>query len=106
MGKVRTTLTIDESGKLAGAAFIPKRLQRYQALRVGPYKYIRLLKTKEQELYNLKRDPDEKRNLARDRRYRRVLAFFRRKLKRLASCRGAACRKSLGKVPTPGKRKG
>ena len=92
-------LTIDESGKLAGAAFIPKRLQRYQAIRVGPYKYIRLLKTKEQELYNLKNDPDEKRNLARNRRYRRVLTFFKRKLKRLARCKAAGCRKPLGKVP-------
>ena len=97
-------LTIDESGNLAGASFIPKRLQRYQAIRIGRWKYIRLLKTKEQELYNLKKDPDELENLAREKRYRPVVAFFRKKLKRLARCKGASCRKPLGRIPKPGSR--
>jgi arylsulfatase A-like enzyme len=94
-------LTIDESGKLAGAAFIPKRLQRYQAIRFGAYKYIRLLKSKEQELYNLKKDPDELENLAKDKRYRGVAAFFRGKLKKLARCKGKSCRKPIGAPPKP-----
>jgi len=98
-------LTIDDSGKLAGAAFIPKKLQRYQAIRVGSYKYVRLLRTKEQELYELKKDPDELENLARDRRYRGVLAFFRAKLRKLAKCEGASCRKPLGKIPKPARKR-
>jgi arylsulfatase A-like enzyme len=97
-------LTIDENGKLAGAAFIPKRLQRYQAIRVGRYKYIRLLKSKEKELYDLKRDPDELENLAGDPRYKAVTAFFNRKLRKLAKCKGKSCRKPLGKIPAPARK--
>jgi arylsulfatase A-like enzyme len=94
-------LTIDDSGNLAGAAFIPKRLQRYQALRIGRWKYIRLLRTKEQELYDLKGDPDELRNLAGDPRFDPLLSFFRRRLKRLAACEGASCRRPIGRIPRP-----
>jgi arylsulfatase A-like enzyme len=96
-------LTIDDSGNLANSAFIPKKLQQYQAIRVGSYKYIRLLKTKEQELYDLKKDPDELRNLARNRRYRNVLTFFRGKLRKLARCKGKSCRRPLGRIPKPDK---
>ncbi len=92
-------LTIDDSGKLAGASFIPKKLQKYQAIRVGRWKYIRLLRTHEQELYNIKADPAELHNLAHDKRYGAVLAFFRHRLKRLAKCEGASCRKPLGRIP-------
>jgi N-acetylglucosamine-6-sulfatase len=102
-------LTIDDGGKIASAAFIPKRLQKYQAIRVGHWKYVRLLKTHEQELYDLKHDPDELHNLDHARRYNRVLTFFRRHLKRLAKCEGGSCRKPLGRIPKPrqkGQRKG
>ena len=92
-------LTIDDSGKLANAAFIPKRLQKYQAIRVGRWKYIRLLKTGEQELYDVKRDPGEVRSLARKRRYRPLVAFFHKKLRRLRDCEGSSCRKPLGPLP-------
>jgi arylsulfatase A-like enzyme len=98
-------LTLDDDGKLASAAFIPKKLQKYQAVRVGRWKYIRLLKTKEQELYDIKADPNELENLAREARYRPVVKFLRGKLKKLAKCDGAACRKPLGKIPKVGKRK-
>jgi N-acetylglucosamine-6-sulfatase len=94
-------LTIDDSGKLANAAFIPKRLQKYQSIRVARWKYVRLLKTGEQELYDLKRDRGEVRNLARKRRYRPLVNFFRKKLRRLRDCEGASCRKPLGPIPKP-----
>jgi N-acetylglucosamine-6-sulfatase len=98
-------LTIDEGGRLAHAAFIPRRLQRYQGIRAGGWKYVRLLGTGEEELYHLRRDRFELRNLAGRARFRPVLRFLRRKLARLRGCAGAGCLRPVRGIPKPRRRK-
>ncbi len=72
----------------------------YTGIRVGPYKYIQYA-TGERELYDLDRDPYELRSLAADPRYRNVAAWLSVRLRALARCSGAACRRPVGPIPRP-----
>jgi len=57
------------------------------------------------ELYDLKRDPDEVDSVAGNPRYRSVFAFLKRNLKKLVKCKGASCRRTIGKLPKVGGKK-
>ncbi len=72
----------------------------YEAIRIGPYKYIRY-GNGEIELYDLIRDPYELRSLARNPRFQKVAAWLEGHLKRLIKCSGPSCRRPIGPVPKP-----
>jgi arylsulfatase A-like enzyme len=73
----------------------------WKAIVYGRYKLVNF-KGQGYELYDLKRDPDEIESVAGMPRYRAVFAFLRKNLRKLAKCRGASCRRSLGKLPKAG----
>ena len=72
----------------------------YIGLRTKRYKYVRY-RTGEEELYDLKRDPNELRSRARSRSYRRTKRALKRAAQRYSACAGASCRAPLGAVPPP-----
>jgi arylsulfatase A-like enzyme len=72
----------------------------YTGIRVGPYKFIEYA-TGERELYNLNRDPYELQSLAANPGYRTVVAWLTTRLRKLASCSGAQCRRPVGPIPRP-----
>lgn len=72
----------------------------YVGLRTQRWKYVKY-RTGEQELYDLRRDPDEMRSRHRSRPYKRTLAFLRLATQRYKGCAGASCRAPLGRVPGP-----
>ena len=72
----------------------------YTGIRVGPYKFIQYA-TGERELYNLNRDPYELQSLAANPRYRNVVAWLAARLRALAACSGAPCRRPVGPIPRP-----
>jgi arylsulfatase A-like enzyme len=86
-------------GPLAVAAKDPTP-PNWRAIVYGRWKLIRF-NGQGYELYDLKRDPDEINSVAKIRRYRPVLRFLRKSLRRLERCKGAECRRSIGKVPEP-----
>jgi arylsulfatase A-like enzyme len=73
----------------------------WKAIVYGRYKLAQF-KGQGYELYDLKRDPDEINSVAKRPRYRAVFGFLRKNLKRLAKCRGASCRRTIGKLPKAG----
>ena len=87
----------------AGRSFGPPSSRvphAYTGIRVGPYKFIHYA-TGERELYNLNRDPYELQSLAANPRYRNVVAWLAARLRLLADCSGASCRRPLGSIPRP-----
>ncbi len=67
-----------------------RTISRYRGLRNDRYVYIRHERTRERELYDLRRDRYQLRNLAKVKRFRRVRILMDRRLRKLSGCRGAA----------------
>jgi N-acetylglucosamine-6-sulfatase len=69
-----------------------KRVMTYKAIRTSRWLYIRW-RDGSRELYDLRRDPDELRSLHAGRRHRRVRHVLAARLRALAKCAGATCRR-------------
>lgn len=74
------------------------RAPTYKGIRAGDYKYVEYADGS-RELYDLARDPQELRNRVTDRRYASLATTLSRRLDTLRRCRGAACSRSIGKLP-------
>ena len=72
----------------------------YRAIRTSRYLFVRY-STGDTELYDMKLDPQQLRSRHRSPRYRRVRRRLSRLLGKLASCRGAACARSVGRIGGP-----
>ncbi len=68
----------------------PSRLRFTQGVRVPRYLYVEHA-TREKELYDLRRDPDELENVVTSARYERVVAELARVLERMRTCSGSSC---------------
>jgi N-acetylglucosamine-6-sulfatase len=75
-----------------------RRVLTYRAVRLPRWLYVRY-RGGSRELYDLKRDPEQLSSLHADPRYRRTRRVLGRELRRLASCRGATCRRAAPRVP-------
>ena len=69
-----------------------KRVMTYKAIRTSRWLYIRW-RDGSRELYDLRRDPDELQSLHAGRRHRRVRHVLATRLRALARCAGATCRR-------------
>jgi N-acetylglucosamine-6-sulfatase len=84
----------------AGPFEPPRRIMTYKGVRTARFKWVEY-RNGARELYDLWRDPQELRSRHRDPRYRRTRTALHRALARLKHCRGAGCRRGLGRVPAP-----
>ena len=84
----------------AGEAGSVRRVMTYRALRTPRWLYVEY-RAGARELYDLKSDPYELSSLAADPAYARLRNRLHRVLHRLASCRGAACARPVGRLPGP-----
>jgi N-acetylglucosamine-6-sulfatase len=89
---------LDQEGRLGRGEVL--RMPRYGGVSTARYRYIRY-RNGEEELYDLRRDPDELDNRIADRRYRAARRVLRRQLGRLGSCVGSECRARIGAIPPP-----
>jgi arylsulfatase A-like enzyme len=69
-----------------------KRVMTYQAIRTSRWLYVRW-HDGSRELYDLRNDPDELRSLHAGRAHRHVRHVLARRLRALATCAGASCRR-------------
>jgi N-acetylglucosamine-6-sulfatase len=76
----------------AGGSRALRRVLTYRAVRTRRWLYVRY-RGGERELYDLRRDPDQLQSLHADPRPRRVRRKLGHLLRRLARCKGAACRR-------------
>ena len=72
----------------------------YRAIRTSRYLYVQY-STRDEELYDLRRDPDELRSRHDDRRYAATRLALQRALRGLRRCRGSSCRRELAPIPAP-----
>lgn len=77
-----------------------RRVLTYKAVRTYRYQYIRY-RNGDRELYDLELDPDQLHSRHNDPRYRRTRFALFRELRRLARCRGRACRVWGRAIPPP-----
>jgi N-acetylglucosamine-6-sulfatase len=76
-------------------------IRDYQAIRFGPYKYVRYAGGVK-ELYDLPDDPYELHSRQKDPRYRLVRRFLAKRLRWLRLCSGKSCRRGLrARIPQP-----
>jgi N-acetylglucosamine-6-sulfatase len=75
-----------------------RRVLTYRAVRTPGWLYVRY-HGGERELYDLRRDPHQLESVHADPRYRRARLVLGRELRRLAHCRGEACRRAAPRVP-------
>ena len=76
----------------------------WKAIVYGRYKLVNF-KGQGYELYDLRRDADEIDSVARNKRYGAVFSFLKKNLRKLAKCKGASCRRTIGKLPKTGGKK-
>jgi N-acetylglucosamine-6-sulfatase len=79
-------------------------LPGYTAIRTPRFLYVEYFTSRDRELYDLAKDPDELRSLHRDPRYARTRTALGRELARLRRCAGAACRAARPAPPGPAAR--
>ena len=77
-----------------------RRVMTYRAVRTPRWLYVEY-RAGGRELYDLARDPYELRSLDGERGYAAVRRGLHGVLRRLSRCRGAACRRPLGRLPEP-----
>ena len=73
----------------------------FRGVRTQRYAYARY-SSGEEELYDLRRDPDQLENVARDPRHRALVATLRERALALSRCRGRGCRTLPGARPGAG----
>lgn len=76
-------------------------LPGYTAIRTARFLYVEYYTTKDRELYDLARDPQELQSRHADPRYARTRAMLARELDRLRRCAGASCRAARPDPPGP-----
>ncbi|HKO37261.1 MAG TPA: sulfatase [Solirubrobacterales bacterium] len=86
------------SGRDGASASIVAPPKDYVGIRLGPYKYIEW-PSREKELYDINKDPNELNNLIRVRNLSPIRAFLHAELTRLADCNGRECQKVAPKFP-------
>ncbi len=64
----------------------------YRGVRTDRYTYVVYTETRDEELYDRRRDPDELRNVAGDPSYARIKSRLAAKLAKLANCKGRSCK--------------
>jgi arylsulfatase A-like enzyme len=84
----------------AGEAGAVRRVMTYRALRTPRWLYVEY-RAGARELYDLRNDPNELRSRDSEPGYQPVRAALHGALRRLAHCRGAACRRDLPRLPEP-----
>jgi N-acetylglucosamine-6-sulfatase len=89
---------LDQEGRLGRGEVL--RVPRYGGVSTARYRYLRY-RNGEEELYNVRRDPEQLVNRIADPRYRAARRVLRRQLRRLSSCAGVECRQRIGAVPGP-----
>jgi arylsulfatase A-like enzyme len=89
---------LDQEGRLGRGETL--RVPRYGGVSTARYRYLRY-RNGEEELYDLRRDPEELDNRIRDPRYRAARRALRRQLQRLSTCKGPECRERIGAIPGP-----
>lgn len=77
-----------------------RRVLTYRAVRTRRYLWVEY-RNGSRELYDLARDPRQLHSQHAQPRYRRTRLALSRELRRLANCRGRACRNAGGPVPGP-----
>jgi N-acetylglucosamine-6-sulfatase len=77
-----------------------RRVMTYRAVRTPRWLYVEY-RAGARELYDLASDPNELSSVDAEPRYRGVRRALHRVLGRLAHCRGAACRRPVGRLPEP-----
>jgi N-acetylglucosamine-6-sulfatase len=83
-----------------GGGGVLKPVVSYRAVRTPGWLYVRW-RGGDRELYDLKRDSNQMRSLHDDPRYRPTRHVLARELRRLAHCRGHACRRATPHIPRP-----
>ena len=83
---------------VAGITGVPgvSKVERYSSIRTIRWKYILHLQTGEEELYDLSKDPYEIDSRHGDPALSGIKSVLRAKLDKLAVCKGAGCRASVG----------
>jgi Domain of unknown function (DUF4976) len=99
IGPQENTRDLDQDGRRVPPDELLKT-PRYGGVSTTRYRYVRYGGGQE-ELYDLKRDPEQIQNRISDARYRRTRRVLRRQLRRLATCAGPECRKRIGAIPGP-----
>ena len=84
----------------AGEAGRVRRVMTYRAVRTPRWLYVEY-RSGARELYDLTSDPYELRSLAAEPAYAPLRHTLHRVLRRLASCRGAACGRPVGRLAEP-----
>lgn len=77
-------------------------LPGYTAIRTPRFLYVEYSTTRDRELYDLARDPQELRSRHADPRYARTRAALARELASLRRCAGSSCRAARPAPPRPG----
>jgi arylsulfatase A-like enzyme len=96
----RRYATLRDQDEASNARNSLRRVMTYRAVRLPGWLYVRY-RGGDRELYDLRRDPHQLRSLHDDPRYRSVRRALARQLRRLAHCRGHACRRPAPKIPGP-----